>query len=328
LLDPAGNIWVSGSTSSDDFPLSAPFQGSSNGGFVSELNGDGSRLLFSSFSDGSALALDPKGAVYLAGSSVFSTIPKKILPSGALATSAFLAKINSSATPPVIIDSIELLTAFPSPLLLPGAGNDSPAPGQLIRIKGRNLGPAKQVDAQLDSSGRLPFALGSTRVFFDNLLAPLISVQDTTIVCFAPFEINQVTQLTAEFNGQRSNTVRLGVAKTSPQILAIANQDGTLNSPDHPARPGDVIVLYVTGLGETNPLSVDGMINSPPLPVPLVPVSVFINGQSVQPQFVAAAFGLIAGITQVNVQVPFITYSSNLVNVALNSGQGILYIVR
>jgi uncharacterized protein (TIGR03437 family) len=185
-----------------------------------------------------------------------------------------------------------------------------------------------RVDAQLDSFGRLPSALGATRVLFDNLLAPLISVQDTTIVCFAPFEINQVAQVAVDFGGQRSNTVRVGIAKSSPQILAIANQDGTLNSPDRPARPGDVIVLYATGLGETSPLSVDGMINFPPLPVPVVPVSVLIGGHSVPPQFVAAAYGLVAGITQVNVQVPFITDPSNLVNVALNSGQGILYIVR
>ena len=85
---------------------------------------------------------------------------------------------------------------------------------------------------------------------------------------------------------------------------------------------------YATGLGLTSPLSVDGTINFPPLPVPVVPVSVLINGHSVSPQFVAAAYGLVAGITQVNVQVPFSTYTSNQVNVELNFGHGILHIVR
>jgi hypothetical protein len=47
----------------------------------------------------------------------------------------------------------------------------------------------------------------------------------------------------------------------------------------------------------------------------------------VQPQFVGAAVGLVAGITQVNVQIPVIAYPSNRVNIGLNFGQGILYIV-
>ncbi len=326
-LAPDGSTWVAGFTSSADFPLNAPFQAGTNGGFVSELSGDGSKLLFSSYSDGSAMVLDSKGSVYLAGASPFSPVTKRMLPSGALATSAFLARLDPGADPPVIINSIERVTADPSPLVPPGTVLEPPAPGQLIRITGRNLGPAKQLGAQLDASGRLPFSLGTTRVLFDKLPAPLLSVQDTTILCFAPFEISQVTQLAVEFNGQRSNTVRLGVPGSAPQILAVANQDGTLNSPDHPAHPGDVIVLYASGLGVTNPPSVDGMINSTPLPVPLVRVTVSIGGRNLQPQFVGAALGLVAGITQVNVQVPVIAYPSNRVNIGLNFGQGILYIV-
>ena len=63
-LDPSGNIWISGTTTSPDFPLKSPFQGSGIPsspipGFVSELSGDGSQLLFSSFSEGSAHGSGP-----------------------------------------------------------------------------------------------------------------------------------------------------------------------------------------------------------------------------------------------------------------------------
>jgi uncharacterized protein (TIGR03437 family) len=67
------------------------------------------------------------------------------------------------------------------------------------------------------------------------------------------------------------------------------------------------------------------------LPVPLLPVLVFVNGRAVQPRYLGAAPGLVAGITQVNVQVPLDNYSSNQILIVLGVnviGQGILYIVR
>ena len=55
-LDPAGNTWVSGYTASAVFPLSAPFQGRGNGGFVSELNGESQPVLAGVHSEKQALA--------------------------------------------------------------------------------------------------------------------------------------------------------------------------------------------------------------------------------------------------------------------------------
>jgi uncharacterized protein (TIGR03437 family) len=84
------------------------------------------------------------------------------------------------------------------------------------------------------------------------------------------------------------------------------NQDGSLNSASNPAKFGSVIVLYVTGLGQTTPPSVDGLVNSAPFSVPNVPVSAYVTGNqgSSPPQAVVSAPGLIAGITQVNVALP------------------------
>jgi uncharacterized protein (TIGR03437 family) len=47
---------------------------------------------------------------------------------------------------------------------------------------------------------------------------------------------------------------------------AIFNQDGTVNTPDRRAAPGDVIVLYATGAGQTAPAGEDGKVNPPVLP--------------------------------------------------------------
>ena len=89
--------------------------------------------------------------------------------------------------------------------------NHGIAPGELISIVGQHLGPSTTVMAQLDATGRLPFQVDATSVSFDGYIAPLISVQDGLIVCFAPFEITGSAEVTVTVDGQKSNQVRVGV---------------------------------------------------------------------------------------------------------------------
>jgi uncharacterized protein (TIGR03437 family) len=327
-LDPTGNVWVAGRTSSGDFPVNAPFQGGiSSSGFVSQLSPDGSKLLFSSFADGTSLAIDTKGFVYVAGSTTVPVIPKRTGSNAFGVTTASLAKIDPAPNPPVMIDSIVNLSNSNNTLVQPFL-TGAVAPGELVRIAGHNLGPATKVDAQLDSTGRLQFTTANTRVLFDSFPAPLISVQDTAIVCFVPFAVSQATQVTVESNGQRSNTVRTAVFASLPKILAVANQDGTANSATNPAPPGSVIAIYMTGLGQTNPASVDGQVNTSPAAVPLAPVTAFVEQVASPPVYVAAAVGLAAGISQVNVRVPVKNYNSSATTVSVNSADAALFVVK
>jgi uncharacterized protein (TIGR03437 family) len=317
-LDQAGNIWLSGTTTSPDFPLKDPFQASGipsapNAGFVSELSRDGAQLLFSSFSQAVALAVTP-ASVYLAGST---------------SVSAFVTAIDPVKTPAISIDSIGPVVAFPSPTIVPFSA--VAAPGQLIQIKGRNLGPANKLSAQVDASGRLPFVLGNTLVFFDNVPAPLLSVEASSIMCFVPFEAGSIPKVTVSSSGQVSNGAQIGVVASSPQVLSILNQDGSVNSADHPAKAGSVITLYVTGLGQTDPPGADGLRNGAPLPAPLVAVTVYFPttpSSAVTPEFVAAAAGMIAGITQVDVRVPAsipLSGPTNPVSIGVNVAGAKLY---
>ncbi len=95
----SGKIWVAGSTSSQDFPLAAAtqpsFGGGARDGFIAGLDPDGSRLLFSSYVGGSAaddanaIAVDGKGNIYLAGTTLSTDFP---------VLNAFQAKLNGTAS--------------------------------------------------------------------------------------------------------------------------------------------------------------------------------------------------------------------------------------
>lgn len=108
-VDAAGSVFVAGSTSSSDFPLKNPLQGTSKYGeaFVMKFDPSGSSLVFSTFlggsgtDDGRGLALDGSGAVYLIGDTSSKDFPLK----GAFQKShrgglsdIFVTKINPEAT--------------------------------------------------------------------------------------------------------------------------------------------------------------------------------------------------------------------------------------
>jgi len=319
VLEPNGNVWVAGSPAAG-FPLVTPFEANGAGSFfVSEFNAGLSQLLFSSYSDGINLAVDPSGAIYVSGTSQYSGSLHK---NAVYGSTASLVKIQPASTPAVIISSIGPTT--------PAASNSASvfaiAPGELINIAGQNLGPSDTVTAQLDATGQLPFLLGGTSVSFNGYSAPLLSVQNGLIACFAPFEISGSTEVIASVDGQSSNGLRVATSASAPYFLAIINQDGSINSASDPAPQGSVLTLYVTGLGLTSPLSQDGSVSAPPLAVPMASISAYINSNPVQPQFVGAADGLIAGITQLNIQVPVAAYPSNAVSISINNSFGQIYV--
>ena len=77
-----------------------------------------------------------------------------------------------------------------------------------------------------------------------------------------------------------------------------------MNSTSNPAAKGSVITLFATGAGQTSPPSVDGAIAVPPYAMPVLHVSVKIDG--------IAAPGEVAGVIQVNATVPPLAHSGNV----------------
>jgi hypothetical protein len=104
-VDAAGNAYVTGVTSSPNFPTVNPLQSHYSGAFVSKISSTGSVLVYSSYFGGTggegagAIALDSAANVYIAGSTFSTDFPLvnafDVSTTGVF-SDAFVAKLRSA----------------------------------------------------------------------------------------------------------------------------------------------------------------------------------------------------------------------------------------
>jgi uncharacterized protein (TIGR03437 family) len=123
-----------------------------------------------------------------------------------------------------------------------------------------------------------------------------------------------------DYAGHTSNAYRLSLGTAAPGLFAqnasgsgpgaILNQDNSLNGPAHPAAKGSIVQMFMTGEGQTNPQAATGAITTVTLPPPQVTpaprqsIQVWINGQPATYTYAGEAPGMVAGVMQLNVQIP------------------------
>ncbi len=161
-LDPSGNIYIAGTTTSDDFPLSKPLQNqasSTSTGFIVKLTNDGTTILYSTYFGGvlgstsiTALATDSKGNLYLTGSTTSADFPNV----GSALTKGSGAAIYAS------------ISAAGDKILYAGANFAGPTPSQ-GGLTTAGIGVA------LDASGNAYFAYNAAAPMYtpDGYLAKL-----------------------------------------------------------------------------------------------------------------------------------------------------------
>lgn len=199
---------------------------------------------------------------------------------------------------PVVTTTVNLASAAPGPV----------APGSLASVRGRGLSADARV---VRSSLPAAFTLNGTRVLVDGVAAPVFSVSPEQV----DFQVPSETAIgTAEIrvetpSGSAQGTVI--VAKIAEQIFeygdkqAIAiNPDGLVSAASAPSKPGDVLVVFGTGLGLTWPPIWTNQISPlyPPRTAP-APVTAQIGGVPAPVLFAGLTPGTV-GLMQVNLRVP------------------------
>ncbi len=223
-------------------------------------------------------------------------------------------------------------TAFVTAVVDAASGQASPiSPGKIVVIYGGGLGPAQLVQNQ-PSNGQFGTAVGGTVVSFNGIAAPILYASATQVAAVVPYAVSGTTaQVTVAYQGQASPAFAVPMAPASPSLFtlnqtgagqaAAINVDGTVNTAANPVKIGSYISLHATGEGQTSPGGVDGKLgSSAPGSSPILPVEVTIGGIQASYQYAGSAPGQIAGLMQVNVQIPSGVQPGGYVPVVLHVG--------
>lgn len=191
------------------------------------------------------------------------------------------------------------------------------APGEIISIYGTNFGPTSPAAQQPGTNGSYGASLSGTTVSFNGVNAPLLYVSGTQINAIVPYEMTDATManVSVNYQGQSVATANVPIVTQYPAFfaspvtgqVAALNQDYSINSMTNPAQQGSIVMLYLTGEGQTNPGGVDGAITPLPPAAPRIPlqgVTVFISGQQVPVTYAAETPGAVAGLMQINARIP------------------------
>ncbi len=266
-----------------------------------------------------ALAVDPRGPVYVATDvGVFRTedgaswtsfnigLPNVFVTSlalearsgtltaGTYGRSAYQISLKPPQTGPNLLARGVVHAATSQPLLAPGA---------IVTLYGTRLAAAS-----VASSGRpLPTTLGGTTVTVNGQPVPLFFVSPGQINFQLPFEVSgsQVSVLITTAEGSAATLVQ--VLPTAPGLFEGTVAHGATGAPvdaSRPAVPGEVLVVFATGLGVTNPAVASGAAApaNPPAAA-VLGVTASVGGRAAPVFFAGLAPGF-TGLYQVNFQVP------------------------
>ena len=205
---------------------------------------------------------------------------------------------------------------FVNPQGIVNAASNAPAgdaisPGEFIAIYGSGLA-AGTVQAQA-----LPFptSLGGVTVSINGTLAPIYFVSAGQIDCIVPYEATgQIATIVVTNNNVTSNSVSTILAPTSPGVFSqdgtgtsdgsITHANNTLVNAASPARKGETVVMYMSGLGNLTTKVTDGY-GASAADNATTPLTIYVAGIPVPASSVAyQGLTVDAGLYQINFTVP------------------------
>ena len=193
------------------------------------------------------------------------------------------------------------------------------SPGEIVIIGGTGIAPGVQgLVTAYNILGEPQLSLAGVSVTFNGVTAPIFYVMTATgqpdqVAVQVPFETQPGTaSVVINSAGGGSGTFTVQVAPYAPGIFettfggqkfAVAlRPDGSYISPSNPAHPGETIVIYVTGLGQTTPPTATGNAGVPGQSV-AAPLAIGVNNGGVP--FTSANYALgMVGVYAIALQIP------------------------
>lgn len=185
------------------------------------------------------------------------------------------------------------------------------APGMIVEVYGSGLATAKGNTSGLP----LPTSFQGTSLVVGPYQAPLyyVSGNQVNVQFAAELTPNQQYPVIAILNGALSvpvmtdiSPIQLGVAAQANGLVIAQHGVGSAYITENsPAKQGEVVVIYLSGMGATNPAVKSGSPapSSPPFAEVTAAPTVTLNGQAAPVQFAGLTPGFV-GLYQVNFQVP------------------------
>ncbi len=340
-IDPVGNAYITGSTGAG-LPVANAVQWTFNpepcyeftpsgtvptgeypcqNAFAAEVDATGGGLVFSTYlngygpAGGTGVAIDGAGNVYLGGSGELSVAGTQTFGSNG---TAFLVKLGmNGATPRFTPQSVTNGASFVAGL---------PPAGGLATIF---LSGLPGVDGLTEAAATpLPLTLAGVSVSVGTsqssanpggvVGAPLLAVVGANgqqqINFQVPYEVGYTgaADVMVTANGVTAVVTQVNISTSPPGVFKVDATHGAIEhssdysavTPGHPAAPGEIVIVYATGLGTVTPVVNDGV------GAPLKPLSttdqtpaVTIGGQTAEVLFSGLAPGKV-GLYQLNVRVP------------------------
>jgi uncharacterized protein (TIGR03437 family) len=273
---------------------------------------------------GTALATTSAGAVKLSLNANASAYSEKI---PATATTLLLSPVSgSSQSVSTTIPAATVLTAVvkAGPIISPKgvicAAGPAPfpydvAPGAYVSVYGSNL-----ASATTSATQPYPTQIGDVQVLVNGIAQPVVFVSAGQINFVYANATPGVTQLTVK-NANGQNTVNVRVAPAVPSIFlldanstaaAVDVTTGAVVSASTPFHSGNIMSLYLTGLGATT--LTNGLNYAQIVP------TVTVGGQSCPVLYAGRSPGF-AGLDQINCTIPALAAGSALPVVVTSNGR-------
>jgi uncharacterized protein (TIGR03437 family) len=213
------------------------------------------------------------------------------------------------------------------------------APGSIAAIFGSNLTDGTSClppscRPTFGADGSLGTMMSGAQVTVNGTPVPIFYASPRQLGIQIPTELTGASAtVQVSVSGQGSSAQTVSLSAVSPGIFsfsadgkgpgAITHADGSPATSQSPAQPGELVIVYATGLGQTTPTAATGRV-PPSASKSVAPVTVIIDGNPVTPDF-AGLSGCCAGLNQINFRIPSNTRPGNVclvLSIAASVGGG------